>query len=179
MRSCGRAATCSRVTPAGSHSARSSSPWPKSTSVSLAMTAPRLSIHSATSLGNLPGNASTPRGSRSPAEYRCASLLAPPRSQATSGEPSSGWQPQPIRAAGAVYQSWDFGADLGGRVVECTTERALWLPYVEVSSVTATTNEALALGGSVMLAPREGPAGWRSIVSTPAGGEIAIWQVKR
>jgi predicted enzyme related to lactoylglutathione lyase len=90
-----------------------------------------------------------------------------------------GWQPQRLRAAGAAYQSWDFGAGLGGGVVECRTERALWLPYVEVSSVAAATKEALALGGAVMLAPREGPAGWRSVVSTPAGGEIALWQMKR
>jgi predicted enzyme related to lactoylglutathione lyase len=90
-----------------------------------------------------------------------------------------GWQPQPLRAGGAAYQSWDFGADLGGGVVECGTERALWLPYVEVSSVAAATKEALALGALVMLAPREGPAGWRSVVSTPAGGQIALWQMKR
>jgi predicted enzyme related to lactoylglutathione lyase len=90
-----------------------------------------------------------------------------------------GWQPQPLRVAGATYQSWDLGADLGGGVVECGTERALWLPYVEVGSVAAATKEALALGGSVMLAPREGPAGWRGVVSTPAGGEIALWQTKR
>jgi hypothetical protein len=30
-----------------------------------------------------------------------------------------------------------------------------------------------------MLSPREGPAGWRSVVSTPAAGEIALWQPKR
>ena len=58
-------------------------------------------------------------------------------------------------------------------------EQALWLPYVEVSCVAAATEEARALGASVMLAPREGPAGWRSVVSTPAGGEIALWHMKR
>jgi hypothetical protein len=30
----------------------------------------------------------------------------------------------------------------------------------------------------VLLEPREGPAGWRSVVATPAGGEIAFWQQK-
>jgi len=30
----------------------------------------------------------------------------------------------------------------------------------------------------VLFEPREGPAGWRSVVSTPAGGEIAFWQQK-
>ena len=90
-----------------------------------------------------------------------------------------GWQPQPIRADAASYQSWDLGAGLGGGVVECGTERALWLPYIEVSSVAAATERALALGASLMLAPREGPAGWRSVITTPAGGEIALWQTKR
>ena len=35
------------------------------------------------------------------------------------------------------------------------------------------------LGARVLLAPREGPAGWRSVVSTPHGGEVAFWQPKR
>jgi len=34
------------------------------------------------------------------------------------------------------------------------------------------------LGASMLLEPREGPAGWRSIVVVPAGGEIALWQPK-
>jgi hypothetical protein len=45
---------------------------PVATSVSPAMTARRLSIQSTTSFGSLPGNASTPTGSRSLAENRCA-----------------------------------------------------------------------------------------------------------
>ena len=32
---------------------------------------------------------------------------------------------------------------------------------------------------AVLLEAREGPAGWRSVVATPAGGEIAFWQRKR
>ena len=31
---------------------------------------------------------------------------------------------------------------------------------------------------SVLLEPREGPAGWRSILAAPAGAEIALWQPK-
>jgi hypothetical protein len=27
--------------------------------------------------------------------------------------------------------------------------------------------------------PREGPVGWRSVVATPAGGDVAFWQPKR
>jgi predicted enzyme related to lactoylglutathione lyase len=88
-----------------------------------------------------------------------------------------GWRPRRLGLAGATYQSLDLGAISGG-VVECATERALWLPYIQVESVSAATEHAAALGASVMLGPREGPAGWRSVVSTPAGGEIAFWQTK-
>jgi predicted enzyme related to lactoylglutathione lyase len=90
-----------------------------------------------------------------------------------------GWRPQRVRVADASYHSLDLGPALGGGVVECGTERGLWLPYVEVDSVSMTTAQAVALGASVMVAPREGPAGWRSVVTTPAGGEVALWQTKR
>jgi hypothetical protein len=30
-----------------------------------------------------------------------------------------------------------------------------------------------------MLAPREGPTGWRSVVTAGECGEIALWQPKR
>jgi hypothetical protein len=30
----------------------------------------------------------------------------------------------------------------------------------------------------VLLEPREGPAGWRSVVAAPAGAELAFWQPK-
>lgn len=88
-----------------------------------------------------------------------------------------GWQPELLRSAGASYEALDLAACSGG-VVECGTDRALWLPYAEVASVAAATCRAQALGARVMLAPRDGPAGWRSVVATPAGGELALWQPK-
>jgi predicted enzyme related to lactoylglutathione lyase len=89
-----------------------------------------------------------------------------------------GWRPERVESAGASYQALDLGEGVGGGVVECGTERALWLPYVEVDSVPAETERARRMGAYVMLAPREGPTGWRSVVSSPAGGEIALWQPK-
>jgi predicted enzyme related to lactoylglutathione lyase len=44
--------------------------------------------------------------------------------------------------------------------------------------VTRATDRARRLGGSVLLEPREGPAGWRSVVESPAGAEIAFWAPK-
>jgi predicted enzyme related to lactoylglutathione lyase len=89
-----------------------------------------------------------------------------------------GWRPELIEAAGRSYLSLDLGSRLSGGIVECGTERALWLPYVAVPEVDSATERAELLGGEVMLAPREGPAGWRSVVRAPDGGEVAFWQPK-
>jgi hypothetical protein len=89
-----------------------------------------------------------------------------------------GWRPELIEAAERSYLALDLGEGPSGGIVECGTERALWLPYVSVPKVDSATAEAERLGGSVLLAPREGPAGWRSVVRAPDGGEIAFWQSK-
>jgi len=86
-----------------------------------------------------------------------------------------GWRPEQIRAGGGSY--WSLGTGRG--VVECDAPAPVWLPYVAVRDVATSTDRAEALGASVLLDPREGPAGLRSVVSTPAGGEIALWQFKR
>jgi predicted enzyme related to lactoylglutathione lyase len=85
-----------------------------------------------------------------------------------------GWVPQPIHTVHGSYHSMG----LGRGIVDCATARPLWLPYVEVEDVGAATDEARALGASVLLEPREGPAGWRSVVAAGPGGEIAFWQPK-
>jgi predicted enzyme related to lactoylglutathione lyase len=90
-----------------------------------------------------------------------------------------GWRPERIEAGCGSYLALDLGRGLGGGIVECGTERPLWLPYVEIAEIAEATDRARLLGASVLLGPREGPAGWRSVVSTPAGGEVAFWQPKR
>ena len=89
-----------------------------------------------------------------------------------------GWRPELIEAAERSYLALDLGDGPSGGIVECGTERALWLPYVSVPEVDSATERAERLGGSVLLDPREGPAGWRSVVRAPDGGEIAFWQSK-
>jgi uncharacterized protein len=86
-----------------------------------------------------------------------------------------GWR---ARTVAGSYLALDLGAEIGGGIVECATDRAGWLPYVEVDDLTAFTTRARRLGARVLLEPREGPAGWRSVVVTPAGGELAMWQSK-
>jgi predicted enzyme related to lactoylglutathione lyase len=90
-----------------------------------------------------------------------------------------GWPQERIDASSRSYLALELGRGLGGGIVECATERPLWLPYVEVDLIDQATDRARRLGASVMLEPREGPSGWRSVVSTPAAGQIAFWQSKR
>ena len=90
-----------------------------------------------------------------------------------------GWRPQLIRAGCGSYLGLDLGGGLGGGIVECRTARPLWLPYVEVGQIEESTGYARQLGASVLLAPREGPAGWRSVIAAPQCGELALWQPKR
>jgi predicted enzyme related to lactoylglutathione lyase len=88
-----------------------------------------------------------------------------------------GWRTE--QDLGSGYLSLDLGKGIEGGVVECDTERPLWLPYVEVDDVAEATELARKLGATVLLEPREGPAGWRSVVAVQAGAEIALWQQKR
>ncbi|MFN2616758.1 MAG: VOC family protein [Thermoleophilaceae bacterium] len=90
-----------------------------------------------------------------------------------------GWRPERIDAGGGSYCALGLrGGVCGGGVIECATRQPLWLPYVEVADAREITERARRLGASVLLDPREGPAGWRSVVAAPAGGEIAFWQPK-
>ena len=91
-----------------------------------------------------------------------------------------GWAPDRVDTGHGSYLALDLGRRLGGGIVESTTpHRPLGLPYVQVGDVSSATSRAVELGATLLLAPREGPAGWRSVVSTPVGGELAFWQQKR
>jgi uncharacterized protein len=88
------------------------------------------------------------------------------------------WRLEQVRMGSGSYLAVDWGTGIEGGVVEHDTERAMWLPYVEVHDIRRDTRRAEELGASVILAPREGPAGWRSVVAAPSGAEVALWQPK-
>jgi predicted enzyme related to lactoylglutathione lyase len=91
-----------------------------------------------------------------------------------------GWRREEIHAGGSSYWALAMGGrGVDGGVVECDTAQPLWLPYVQVADVAASTDRAVELGAAVLLERREGPAGWRSVVTTPQGGDVAFWQPKR
>jgi len=89
------------------------------------------------------------------------------------------WRPELIRSASRSYLALELGDAVGGGIVECGTPRPVWLPYVEVAGIDDATEHARRLGATVVLEPREGPSGWRSIVATEHAGEIALWERRR
>jgi uncharacterized protein len=100
-----------------------------------------------------------------------------PRARATYAR-LCGWHAEQVQTKAGPYTALGLGEHVGGGIVECGAPRSMWLPYVRVDEIEAAAARACELGASVLLEPREGPAGWRAVVSTPAGGEIAFWQPK-
>jgi uncharacterized protein len=90
-----------------------------------------------------------------------------------------GWRAETVHAGSGDYLALALGDRIEGGVVEHDTQqRAFWLPYVQVPDVTEATERARLQGASVCLPPREGPAGWRSVVFGSATGMLALWQPK-
>jgi predicted enzyme related to lactoylglutathione lyase len=89
-----------------------------------------------------------------------------------------GWPTERIDCQSGSYHALAFGGPLDGGIVECGTRRPIWLPYVEVTEINAMTERGRELGAAVLVEPREGPAGWRSVLAAGDGGEVALWQPK-
>jgi predicted enzyme related to lactoylglutathione lyase len=89
-----------------------------------------------------------------------------------------GWRPERIRAGNGSYLTLGVGDRVGGGIVECEAEHPLWVPYVAVPDLERTTDRARQMGSEVLIDPREGPHGLRSVISAHDGGELALWQPK-
>jgi uncharacterized protein len=89
-----------------------------------------------------------------------------------------GWETERLHCRSGIYHGLTLDGALDGGIVECGARRPIWLPYVEVQEIEAMTERGRALGAAVLLQPREGPAGWRSVLASSDGGEIALWQPK-
>jgi predicted enzyme related to lactoylglutathione lyase len=89
-----------------------------------------------------------------------------------------GWRVETVRTSAEPYVTLDLGGRIDGGVAEHDAAQPFWLPYVEVPHVAEATRRAEELGAATLLPPREGPAGWRSVVSVPSGGVVALWQPK-
>jgi predicted enzyme related to lactoylglutathione lyase len=89
-----------------------------------------------------------------------------------------GWQPEKLSCSSGSYLALGLGNGIDGGVVECASPRPLWLPYVQVADAATVTEAAREMGARILLEPREGPVGWRSVIAGRTGGEIGLWQPK-
>ena len=89
------------------------------------------------------------------------------------------WELRGVPASDGSYLEIDFRSAIGGGAVGCSTRSPRWLPYIEVDEIERATDGARGLGAEVLLQPREGPLGWRSVLRAPDGGEVALWLPKR
>jgi predicted enzyme related to lactoylglutathione lyase len=89
-----------------------------------------------------------------------------------------GWRSEEVACAESAYLAVGMGERVSGGIVECGAPYPQWVPYVDVEHLDRATERAQELGASVLLEPREGPAGWRSVVLSPASGALALWQLK-
>ena len=89
-----------------------------------------------------------------------------------------GWTAETVLAGSGCYVALHLGNRVQGGVIEHESREPAWLPYVEVEDIAEATERGLLLGASAVVRPREGPAGWRSVLAVPAGAEIALWQPK-
>jgi predicted enzyme related to lactoylglutathione lyase len=89
-----------------------------------------------------------------------------------------GWRPDRVVTSAGTYLTMTAEGDLGAGIVECRSPRPIWLPYVEVDDIDGSTARATELGAAVLLGPREGPAGYRSVIRRAGAGELALWQPK-
>jgi predicted enzyme related to lactoylglutathione lyase len=89
-----------------------------------------------------------------------------------------GWSVETVEVGHCSYLSLKLGDGIDGGIVEHDGDGSLWLPYVEVTDLMGVIERARALAAEVILEPREGPTGWRSILAVPSGARIALWQSK-
>ena len=89
-----------------------------------------------------------------------------------------GWRAETVHLARGSYISLALGALIEGGVVADERTTPAWLPYVEVADAAEATARAELLGAGVVLDPREGPAGWRGVITAPDGTQIGLWQPK-
>jgi predicted enzyme related to lactoylglutathione lyase len=89
-----------------------------------------------------------------------------------------GWREDHVHTPCGSYHALNLGPRLGGGMVECGIARSTWIPYVAVEHIDRATERAVGLGATVLLTPRPGPDGWRSVVATPEAGEVAMWQLQ-
>jgi uncharacterized protein len=91
------------------------------------------------------------------------------------------WQLEDMPSPGGSYTLIKVGQGTGGGLMKHPVPGApsLWLPYILVDDIKASTQKAQSLGATIMKDASEVPGmGWFSIVTDPTGAIFGLWQAK-
>ena len=94
-----------------------------------------------------------------------------------------GWSLQDMKMSdGMTYTMVDVGGGTGGGMMQHPMPGApsMWMAYVDVDDIHASTKKAREAGAQVMrdVTPVE-DMGWFSIIVDPTGAHLGLWQSKK
>jgi predicted enzyme related to lactoylglutathione lyase len=91
------------------------------------------------------------------------------------------WKLDDVPMPGGTYTMIDVGEGTGGGMTKQQVSGApsIWLAYVQVDDIRASTDKAKALGGKVLKDVEEIPPGFFSILQDPTGAVFALWKPKQ
>lgn len=92
------------------------------------------------------------------------------------------WQLNDMPMPGGSYTLIEVGEGTGGGLMKHPVPNApsLWLAYILVDDVKASTAKAATLGARVLKDVTEVPnMGWFSILEDPTGAAFGLWQTKK
>jgi predicted enzyme related to lactoylglutathione lyase len=92
------------------------------------------------------------------------------------------WKLEDTPMPDGVYTMIKPGSGTGGGMMKHPMPGApsMWLAYVQVDDVKASTQKARSLGANVIVEPQEIPnVGWFSIFMDPTGAALALFQPKQ
>ena len=91
------------------------------------------------------------------------------------------WKLENLGADMGNYTIINVGDGVGGGMMKNPMPGApsMWLSYVLVDSIEATTKKVAALGGTVVKEKMEVPGmGWLAIIIDPTGAMLGLWKPK-
>ena len=105
----------------------------------------------------------------------------PEKAKAFYGQLFSGWKLEDMPMPIGTYTMIRIGNGTGGGIMQhpMPGQPSIWIPYISVEDLAASTAKAKALGGKVIKDVTEIPGmGSFSIVLDPTGAAIGLWKNK-
>jgi predicted enzyme related to lactoylglutathione lyase len=91
------------------------------------------------------------------------------------------WKLEDVQMGDSTYTMIGVGEGTAGGIIKNPMPGApsMWLAYVSVDDVAASTAKAKSLGATIIRDVTEVPGvGWFSIIMDPTGAGLALWKAK-